>query len=457
MNNQRNVTEIIDQQSIGWFQIRVVVLGILTLFWDGYDTQAIAFIAPALKNAWHLHADALGLVFSTGVVGLGLGGLLIGPFGDKLGRTRILILAMVCTGILSLLTAWATDIRQLLVLRFLIGISLGTVMPICIVLTNEYAPHRHRAAMVTVTICGYAIGAASGGFIASHLVPALGWESVFEVGAAATLVLTAGLFFWMPESIRFLALRPGSAPAIIAILHRINPALSFPADVHFTTTVSHEADTTPLLDKIRELFSPHYRAVTVLLWFSLCMDDIVLNFLHYWLPNLVMDIGLSGPVALRAATALQFGGLLGTITLGLLADRFGYYRILTACFAVGGVAIIGAGLVGPALLGLIVAIFFAGVGTIGCNLILGALAATLYPTRIRSTGSGWAVGAARLLSMVGPLLGGFVIALRWSLQDICVIVSIPMFLGAISVLAMAVAGRKARADGGTRKTAVGAA
>jgi MFS transporter, AAHS family, 4-hydroxybenzoate transporter len=453
--DRRNIVEIIDQQKVSWFQIRILILGILVIFLDGFDNQSIGFVAPALQAAWHLHGGALGPVFSAGVLGLALGGLTIGPLGDRLGRTRILIAAVTFTAAMALLMGQVTDITELMIARFLIGLGLGAVMPICIVLVNEYAPNRHRATMVTLVSCGYSLGAASGGFLASHLVPVLGWQSVFYVGGTATALLAIGLCFWMPESIRYLALKPNAGSSIAAILRKINPTLSFGSDVEFTTAKGTEApDRASSLEKLRELFARNRRAVTILLWISMLLDYIVLNFLNNWLPSLVTDTGLPGPLALRAATALQFGGFIGIITMGILADLFGYYRVIALAFALGGVFIIGIGFVGPSLFGLIPTIFMAGVGAIGCNLALGALSATLYPTRIRSTGSGWAFGAARLLSTIGPLLGGFVISLHWSLRNIFCIVSVPMFLGAVSVLAMALITKKqteARAKGATRE------
>jgi AAHS family 4-hydroxybenzoate transporter-like MFS transporter len=435
--DSKNIVEIIDQQKVSWFQIRILVLGILAVFLDGFDNQSIGFVAPALKAAWHLHGGALGPVFSAGVFGLALGGLTIGPYGDRFGRARILLLTVIFTGIMALLMGQVTNITELMVARFLIGLGLGAVMPICIVLINEYAPNSHRATMVTLVICGYSLGAASGGFLASHLVPVFGWQSAFYVGGAATLVLAVALRIWMPESIRYLALKPDAGPRIAAILRKINPALSFASDVRFTTAKGGEApDSTSSFEKFMELFARHRRAVTFLLWISMFMDYIVLNFLNNWLPSLVTDTGLPGPLALRAATALQFGGFIGILSMGVLADRFGYYRVITVAFGLGGVFIAGIGLVGSSLFGLIPTIFIAGIGAIGCNLALGALSATLYPTRIRSTGSGWAFGAARLLSIVGPLLGGFVISLHWSLRDIFLVVSLPMFLGAVSVAFM---------------------
>ena len=227
-----NVVEIIDGQKISWLQIRVALLGAITLMLDGFDNQMIAYVAPALKSAWHLSAGALGPVFSAGVFGVGLGSILIGPFGDRFGRVKTLLFTVLCFAVFSLLLAQATSIAEMTALRFGIGLVLGAVIPLVVVLCNEYAPLRHRAKMVTMMTCGYAVGAASGGFLSVHIVPIFGWQSVFYVGAVLPLLLGVALLLWMPESIRFLTMRHDNA-RVAAILRKIAPSIAVPADASF--------------------------------------------------------------------------------------------------------------------------------------------------------------------------------------------------------------------------------
>ena len=445
MAGPHDVVEIIDRQRIGWFQSRIVLLGALALVLDGFDNQSIAYVAPALKEAWHFGGGALGPVFTAGVLGVGLGSLLIGPFADRFGRARVLVLTVFSFGLFSLLIAQSTTILQLLVLRFCIGLALGAVIPLVVVLCNEYAPQRHRAKMVTIMTCGYAIGAASGGLLAVHLVPRFGWPSVFYVGAVAPALLALGLLAWMPESIRFLIMRGGADARIVRILRTMDPSLGFAPDSRFAMPLTgHEqGGSTRGASLLRELFTEHRARTTLLLWACLFMNLIVLNFLNNWLPTLVIDIGLPPPQALRAATALQFGGMTGIVCMGVLADRFGYYRVLGAVFATGGLMIGLISVAGASPVPLTIAIFVAGFAVIGSQMTLAALSATLYPTRIRATGSSWAFGVARLLSIVGPLLGGVMIAAKWPLGTVFPIVAVPMFVASVIVLSMSRARRQA--------------
>lgn len=428
-----DVADIIDQQQVSGFQARIVLMAWLSLFLDGIDNQAIAYVAPALAHAWHLQRGALGPVFAAGVVGVALGALVIGPFADRYGRKRVLISTVLYFAVMSLAITQARDLTQLLVLRFLIGLGLGAVVPLAVVLTNEFAPRRRRAAMVTVTTCGYAMGAASGGLLAAQLVPVFGWPSMFYVGCALPLLLALGLWAWVPESIRLLTLR-GRTDAIRHLLQKINPALTFPPDAQFV--LRHEETKTGSSRLVR-LFSEGRTATTLLIWFCFLMNLIVLNVLNNWLPTLVNHTGIVQEQAVRAATALQFGGLVGVVTMGFLADRFGFFKVLPFSFAIGGVFIALIGVAGADLAMLVAMIFVAGFCNIGSQMTLAALTATQYPTDIRSTGVSWAHGVARLLSIGGLLLAGVLLSLNWPLTSLYDMVAVPMFCGSVAVLVLA--------------------
>jgi AAHS family 4-hydroxybenzoate transporter-like MFS transporter len=122
--------------------------------------------------------------------------------------------------------------------------------------------------------------------------------------------------------------------------------------------------------------------------------------------------------------------------MGMFADRFGYYKVLAAVFATGCVGIALISQAGKSQAGLVVTIFIGGFAVIGSQMTLGALSATLYPTRIRATGSSWAFGVARLLSVIGPFLGGLMIASHWPLETIFYCAAMPMLFAMVAVLLM---------------------
>jgi AAHS family 4-hydroxybenzoate transporter-like MFS transporter len=440
-----DVAEVIDQQRISVFQVRIVFLAWLALFLDGIDNQAIAYVAPALSKAWHLQPGSLKEVFAAGVVGVALGALIIGPLADRYGRKRVLISTVLYFSLLSLAITQATNLTELLVLRFLIGLGLGAVVPLAVVLVNEFAPRRRKGAMVTIMSCGYAVGAASGGLLAAQLVPLFGWSSMFYVGGVIPIILAIGLWAWIPESIRLLTLRPRSGEAIAAILRKINPALTFAPDTEFVLR-QETHDSGAGRWRVLRLFGEGRTATTLLIWFCFLMNLIVLNFLNNWLPTLVTHTGLPQDQALRAASALQWGGMCGVIAMGFLADRFGFLKVLPFSFGVGGVFIALVGLSGGDLVPLVAMIFVAGFCNIGTQMTLAAFAATQYPTDIRSTGVSWAHGVARLCSHVSPLLGGILLAAAWPLSSIYDVFAIPMVCGCLAILTLAGVRRAAKAE-----------
>src|SRR4030081_95592 len=246
-----DVADFIDEQPIGAFQIKLLATSAAVLFLDGFDTQAIGYVAPALAKEWGLTKAALGPVFSAGLFGLMIGALVFGPLADRIGRKKIIILSTLAFGIGAVVTAFVQDVNTLLAIRFLTGLGLGGAMPNAIAMTSEFSPHRRRATMVMVMFCGFSIGAALGGLLAAALIPQFGWRSVFAVGGVAPLLLVPILALRLPESVRFLALT-GRAPARVAeLLGQIDRNAGFTPATQF---VVHEPHLTgmPVLHLFRE-------------------------------------------------------------------------------------------------------------------------------------------------------------------------------------------------------------
>ncbi len=153
-----DVVEFIDSQPVGGFQIRLLLTCAAVLFLDGFDTQAMGYVAPALAREWGLSKAALGPVFSAGLFGLMIGALVFGPLADRIGRKTIIIASTLAFGIGALVTAAVQDVTTLLIIRFLTGLGLGGAMPNVIAMTSEFNPQRRRATMVMIMFCGFSVG-----------------------------------------------------------------------------------------------------------------------------------------------------------------------------------------------------------------------------------------------------------------------------------------------------------
>src|SRR5229473_3219079 len=228
-----DVAEFIDAQPVGGFQIRLLLTCAAVLFLDGFDTQAIGYVAPALAKEWGLTKGALGPVFSAGLFGLMIGALVFGPLADRIGRKKIIVFSTLAFGIGTLVTAFVQDVDMLLAIRFLTGLGLGGAMPNAIAMTSEFNPRRRRATMVMIMFCGFSVGAALGGLLAAALIPQYGWRSVFIVGGVAPLLLVPFLALRLPESARFLALTGRANARVAQLLGLINPKAAFASATQF--------------------------------------------------------------------------------------------------------------------------------------------------------------------------------------------------------------------------------
>ena len=409
-----DVETLVDQQRFGRFQLRVALLCLLAQFVDGFDNQAIAFVAPALVRDWHISRASLGPVFGAGAFGTLLGSLLIGPIGDWLGRKKLVLGALLLVTVLMTLTARARSIDELLLYRFAAGLPLGALIPATIVMANEWSPRRHRSAMVTIMACGFALGAAVGGLLASWLLPRLGWSAVFNVGAAGTGILGIAVLTWMPESLRFLALRSGPRhqAKARALLRHMQPIFNQ------QEIVLNKSDQPIRRNTVSALFAEHRTLMTLLLWASFFMNMLVLNFLNNWLPTVLSLGGLAVEQAVRVTTLFQIGGIVGIVLMGIAADIVGAWRLVVGAYLASGFVVAMIGMVHGGGFGQPLVVGLAGFCVIGVQMTLSALSAALYPTAIRSTGSSWGIGIGRLGSSLGPLLGGIFIGWHWMMPTL---------------------------------------
>jgi AAHS family 4-hydroxybenzoate transporter-like MFS transporter len=425
-----DVVDFIDGQPVGGFQIRLLLSCAAVLFLDGFDTQAMGYVAPALAREWGLSKAALGPVFSAGLFGLMIGALVFGPLADRIGRKTIIILSTFAFGVGALVTAMVQDVTWLLVVRFLTGLGLGGAMPNAIAMTSEFNPQRRRATMVMIMFCGFSVGAALGGMLAAGLIPHYGWRSVFIVGGVGPLIMVPILALKLPESVRFLALH-GNAPASVAeLLGRINPKAAFAPGARFVIRETHLAGL-----PVAHLFRERRTATTLLLWVVFFMSLLDLYFLSNWLPTVLNDLGASVSEAVVIGSMLQVGGVVGTFALGSLIDRFSFRALALVYF--GAVFAIGAiGQLSHSAALVTVAIFAAGFCIVGGQIAANAMAAAFYPTSVRAAGVGWALGIGRIGSIVGPVVGGMLLERKWSAASVFVTAAGAALCAACAALAL---------------------
>lgn len=426
-----DVASVIDRIPLSRLQWTTIILCGLVAILDGFDTQAIAFVAPVIAKQLQVETSAFGPVFGAGLLGLTIGALVFGPAADRWGRKPVITVSTLVFGIFALLTPVVDSINGLLVMRFLTGIGLGGAMPNIISLTSEYSPKARRATLVTVMFCGFPLGAVLGGLASGPLMAKFGWPSVFYLGGALPLLLLPALLLWLPESIRFLVARGKDPQQPLAILRKLEPGVDYGTDVR---CVLPEAATpgSPV-----QLFTQQRAIGTCLLWVVFFSNLLILYFLINWLPAVLQQAGVPIERAIIATVVLNAGGIVGGLILGRMVDRRPPFPILAVAYGAAAVLVAAIGFAGTgSVVGLMMIIFAAGFFVIGSQYSMNALAANYYPTALRSTGVGWALGIGRIGSIIGPVVGGIILALGWTTAQLFTVVAIPALFATAAVLAL---------------------
>jgi AAHS family 4-hydroxybenzoate transporter-like MFS transporter len=425
-----DVQAVIDSHPLSPVQRTLLIVCFLVVAIDGFDTAVIGFIAPAIRAEWRLAVSQLAPLFAAGLVGLMAGAFAVGPLADRHGRKVMLTASMVVFGVATLASSLSRDLPTLTWLRFITGVGLGGAMPTSITLSSEYCPAPRRASLVTLMFCGFTIGSALGGLIASQVLEHAGWRPLLAGGGVAPLVLAPVLWLTLPESIRYLVTTGGAARRIAAILSKIAPDLDL-RDASFTGAKA------PALSPVRQLFSGGLVHGTLLLWLAFFMSLLVVYLLSNWMPTLIQrSTGASLSHAALITALLQIGGTAGAIVVGRLMDRFNPHHVLGGVYAAGAafIALISMTTAMPWLMA--VAVFGAGFCVSGGQVGANALSAAFYPTPYRATGVSWANGVGRSGSILGSLLGGGMLALGWEVRTVYALVAIPALVSGAALYAL---------------------
>ncbi|MBR0836906.1 MFS transporter [Bradyrhizobium manausense] len=423
-----DVSNVIDTRRLSRFQIGLFVLCSLVIMIDGFDVQSIAYVAPVLTEAFHIERATLGPVFSAGLVGTVLGALLIAPLAERIGRKIALIGCIALFGVCSLLTTLAADLQQLMIVRLVGGLGLGGATPIAVALGAEFSPQRSRATIVMLIYCGYAIGAAGGGLISAYLLQILTWHAVFVLGAVLPLLLLIAVWLWLPESITYLAYRGTRNDLIAAYARRIDSTVEI--DPTGVLQVEDKAIGFP----VTQLFAGGRTPRTLWLWLMFVTNILSLYFMISWFPTLATTAGVDVSSALVAASLIQVGSIVGTLTLAALARRFDTFVVMSIGYMGGTVALLLIAMAGSSVAYLMVVAFIAGFFVIGTQTGANAVSSLVYPPSIRATGVGWALGIGRLGAIAGPYVGGVLIALHWTSRDLFMAATVPTAIAAISAM-----------------------
>ncbi len=410
------VTAVVDGARFGPYTLMVSVLTTLALVFDGFDIQAIAFAAPKLMSEWGIDRAALAPILAAGLLGMFVGALVLGMVGDRYGRRRALLASIALMAVSSLLAATADGPASLATWRFLTGLGLGGALPNAAALMVEFAPLAIRTVVVAITVVGVPIGGMLGAAIAARLVPAFGWPSIFLLGGVLPGLLLLAMAWWLPESPQYLARRPTRARELARSLNRVLGETRYDGSECFTNrdVAAGGEKAGPLA-----LFGAPHRRETLVIWLIFFTNVFTVYCFFSWTPTVLSAVGLPLATALRGLLLFNLGGVAGALLGAWWMGRAGSRPVLLTLAAAAALSTLALGWVQATPqdnLALMALLLVAGAGVSGVQVQMYTVAASAYPTQLRATGVGWALGTARLGGVLSAFAGSVVQTLGTGLR-----------------------------------------
>ena len=426
--------ELVDKQKIGRWIIVILVISALVLVTDGFDIATMGYVGPELVKSWGLRREQLTPVLTAGTVGLLFGAPLLSFIGDRFGRKTAILLGLLFFGAISLMTAGATTLSQITILRFLTGVGLGGVIPNVIALISELVPRRLRGRCLVLVTFGVATGIGLAGGVAGAFVPQFGWQILMIVGGVVPLLLLVLVYFALPESIMYLAERGDRDESVRRLAAVLRPDLKLGSTIRL---VVPSLSAPSSRGSPKHLFENGLFWVTPLLWIAQATNQVANFFSLTWLPTLLQATGSSTQQASNINSMFSVGGLLGGVCLMLIIDRFGFLP-LAVLFLVGTPLVAAMTMSGLSSAEHTLMIAGAGFCVVGLNFGIAAMQGVIYPTPIRSTGSGWCQAAGRIGAIAAPLGGGALVAAKVPIEQMPYGPAILMAIGSLACVVLTV-------------------
>lgn len=414
-----------------WKGRPVLLLCFTTIVFDGYDLVVYGSTVPSILKYqdWGLTTAQAGLIGSLALVGMLIGTLSVGILTDRLGRRRIMLASIAWFSICMLLTAFAPSAEAFGALRFLTGLGLGGVVPTCIALTVEYARKERRQIANAVMFSGYSVGGVGASLLAINLLQHIDFRWMYAIGALPLVTLLPAAWKLMPESVAYLA-RKGWLDEATATATRFG--------LIYTDIVSTEdvpAGPTGTNSSLKAIFTRTWLGSTILFALANFCGLLLVYGLNTWLPQIMRQAGFNLGDALTFLLVLNAGAIVGSISASALADRIGIKRVVTGSFILAFVAIMMLSLQLPLAM-LLVIVAFAGLGSVGTQILVGGYCATHYPQSLSATALSWSLGVGRIGAICGPLIGGFIASLAFGWQVNFYMFAVFAVIGSIVVFAV---------------------
>lgn len=422
---------VIDTGPMGFRQWLAVAITVGLNALDGFDVLSISFASPGIAREWGVSQSILGWVLSMELLGMAVGSVLLGGAADRFGR-RPTILACLLAMTLGMYGAGqVSGVEELLAWRLLTGLGIGGMLAAINAAAAEFSSIRYRSLAMSLMVIGYPIGGVLGGLVVQQLLVGGSWRDVFSFGAAATAVFIPLVWLFVPETPAFLdrSRRPGA-------LEKANQALL--RFGHHAVAQLSPAPEAAARRSVADIFSPQLIATTVLVTFAYFAHITSFYFIIKWVPKIVVDLGFAPSAAAGVLTWANLGGATGGALFGLVAARVGLKPLTIVTLIASSALIIWFGSGAADLAGLTMMVAVAGMFTNAAIVGLYALFAQIFPTHVRATGTGFAIGVGRGGAAMAPVIGGYLFQAGLGLQAVAAIMGAGPVLAALALFLLRV-------------------
>jgi benzoate transport len=410
-------------------QIVVVAITVALNALDGFDVLSISFASPGIAAEWGIDRAALGIVLSMELVGMAIGSVLLGGVADRIGRRPTILGCLMLMSIGMFMATTVTGLYALGAWRITTGLGIGGMLAAINAVAAEFSNARRRHLSVSIMAIGYPVGAVLGGLVAAELLEGNDWRSVFYFGTAATAAMIPIVFFIMPESVHWLARTqpPRALDAINRTMARMR---------HGTVAALPSIADTAASRSVANIFSPGLAKTTAIVTSAYFFHITTFYFIVKWVPKIVVDMGFDPSSAAGVLVWANVGGALGGTVFGLLTQRVGVKPLTIGVLALSTVAVtlFGRSPADLQRLSFICAVagFCTNAGIVG----LYAMIAQAFPTHVRASGTGFAIGVGRGGSVLAPIIAGFLFVAGFTLPAVALAMGLGSVAAAVVLLGL---------------------
>jgi MFS transporter, AAHS family, 4-hydroxybenzoate transporter len=425
-NLQTHFKNLIDNSKMSNFQVTIVAICFILNMNDGIDVLIVSFSGSDIIKEWGLSKAEMGYVFSMGLAGMTLGCFLIAPLADKIGRRKVFIIALILISGGMLAVSVCNAYWQLLIFRFLTGLGIGGILPTMAATASEFSNNKFRDINVALIQAGWPFGAIFTGFFCAYALPNFGWRFAFLFAGCISSLMLLLVIIFMTDSLDFL-----SKKQPIKAFQKINILLK---------KMNYEAISSlpekPILQaevSVKALFEFEYKNSTLKLWVAAFFGFMTLYTLMSWVPNIAKEAGLPFEMATYVGIAMNVGAALGSGTLGIFSAKFGLKKTVFSFLLIAVSIMLIYGNITLTTAFIFILIFLIGIFVQGGFNGLWPILSRVYPTEIRTTGVGFAMGIGRFGAILGPTLFGILADKGFEIATLFSLFSLPLLVTAFFV------------------------